>query len=57
MDEFCVAYPRYDYFSVGGNFLFSCETLAERGLERADEERGSARCDFFRADLRSKPND
>lgn len=57
MEEFCIAYPRYDYFSVGGGFLFSCETLAERGVERADEERGSAQLDSFRADLRSKPSD
>lgn len=42
MEEFCVVYPRYDYFSVSGNFLFSCETLVEQGVERDDEERGSA---------------
>lgn len=58
MDDFCIAYPRYDCFSVSsGELFFTTDSLAEQGAERADEERGSAHLNVFRADLRSKPND
>ena len=43
MDDFCIAYPRYDYFSISGGSFFTADSLAERGAERADEERGGAR--------------
>lgn len=57
MDSFCIAYPRYDYFSISGGSFFTADSLAERGVERADEERGGAFQNVFRADLQSKPND